>query len=211
LSTTPLNKCMREHRWRALLTLATGLLLAIAPNVQAQSSVRVAQANLDYLVQNARTIVRGNVVSAVLEPHPQFSNLQTVVVTIQVAKTLKGPAAPTTTFRQYVSNTKDAVGVGGYQKAEEILLFLNAESAYGLTSPVGMEQGLFRVVKDSRGNKFAMNGRRNIGLFTDVQTNALARGAVFSTQAKTMLTSGGGQVPLGTLEETIQALAGVRP
>jgi hypothetical protein len=211
LAMTPLNKRMRGHRQRAVLTILTALLLAIVPSVQAQGSVRVAQANLDYLVQNARTIVRGNVASVVLESHPQFSNLQTVVVTIQVAKTLKGTAAPTVTFRQYVWNANDAVGADGYQKAEEVLLFLNAESAYGLTSPVGMEQGLFRVVRDSKGNKFAVNGRRNVGLFTDVQTNAVARGAVFSAQAKTMLTSSGGRVPLETLEETIQTLAGVRP
>jgi hypothetical protein len=41
-------------------------------------------------VQRAGTIVRGNVVSATVEPHPQFPNLQTVVVTLSVSKVLKG-------------------------------------------------------------------------------------------------------------------------
>lgn len=191
-----------------VLIWASFLLMASA--VQGQSA-RVAQANLDYLVQNARTIVQGNVASAILEPHPQYSNLQTVLVTLHVTKTLKGQAVATLTFRQYVWNSKEAVGVGGYHKSEEILLFLNPESIYGLTSPVGMEQGYFRVLRDAKGNKFAVNGRGNLGLFANVQTSGEARGAIFSAQAKAMLTSAAGKVPLSTLEETIQTLAGSRP
>ncbi|MGH9729992.1 MAG: hypothetical protein ACRD4V_15560 [Candidatus Acidiferrales bacterium] len=193
------------------LIVLAGLFYLLAPTSYAQSSASVAQANLDYLVRNAQTVVRGNVVSAVLQPDPQFSNLQTVVVTIQVAKTLKGQALPTLTFRQYVWNSKDVTGPGGYHKAEQILLFLNPVSAYGLTSPVGMEQGQFRVLHDSKGNLYALNGRGNVGLFTNVLTKSEARGVTFSTRAKTMLSKRGGQVPLGALEETIQALVGARP
>ncbi len=120
--------------------ICVGLFLAQAHRTDAQNA-RVAQVNLDYLTQNARTIVHENVVSAALEPHPHYPNLQTVVVTVQVTKTLKGPAAPVLTFRQYVWNAKDTIGAGGYRKAEEILLFLNPESPYRRTSPVGMEQG----------------------------------------------------------------------
>jgi hypothetical protein len=197
-------------RWHGLIALPV-LLLLLAPAMHSQSGASVAQANLDYLVENARTIVRGNVVSAVLEPHPQFANLQTVVVTIAVAKTFKGQAATTLTFRQYVWNVRDATGAGGYHKAEELLLFLNPTSLYGLTSPVGMEQGHFRVLHDNKGNRYAVNGRGNVGLFTDVMTKSVARGVNFSAQAKVMLSKSGGQVSLGTLEETIQALVAVRP
>lgn len=51
--------------------------------------------------------MRGNVASVVLEPHPQFANLQTVVVRIAVATTFKGQAGSTLTFRQYVWGTKE--------------------------------------------------------------------------------------------------------
>ena len=184
------------------------LFLLLAPRTHSQSSASVAQANLNYLVENARTIVRGNVVSVVLEPHPQFANLQTVVVRIAVAKTFKGQAGSTLTFRQYVWGTKEYPNAGGYHKAEELLLFLNPESAYGLTSPVGMEQGHFRVLRDNRGNRYALNGRGNVGLFRDVLSKSAARGVTFSAPAKAMLSKTGGQVALDTFEETIQALVG---
>jgi hypothetical protein len=200
-----------SRAWWAGFVVLPVLFLLLVPATRSQSGARVANANLNYLVENAQTIVRGNVVSAVLEPHPQFANLQTVLVTIAVAKTFKGQAAARLTFRQYVWNVKDVSGAGGYHKSEELLLFLNPTSLYGLTSPAGMEQGHFRVLRDSHGNRCAVNGRGNVGLFNDVLTKSTTRGARFSPQARAMLANSGGQVSLGTLEETIQALVGVRP
>ncbi len=199
-----------DARWHGLIVFPI-LFLLLAPAGRSQSSASVAQADLNYLVENAKTIVRGNVVSAVLESHPQFGNLQTVVVTIAVAKTFKGQTAAILTFRQYVWNVKDETGASGYHKSQELLLFLNPTSLYGLTSPVGMEQGHFRVLRDKHGNRYAMNGRGNVGLFTDVMTKSVARGVTFSAQAKAMLLKTGGQVSLGTLEETIEKLVAVRP
>jgi len=192
---------------RGLIVLPLVFLLT-PPGTHSQGRASVAQANLNYLVENARTIVRGNVLSTSLEPHPQFSNLQTVVVTIAVAKSFKGQVGSTLTFRQYVWETKEFPNAGGYHKAEELLLFLNPESAYGLTSPVGMEQGHFRVLHDNKGNRYAVNGRGNVGLFSDVLSKSAAHGVTFSAQAKAMLSKAGGQVALSTLEETIQGLVG---
>ena len=197
-------------RWHASVFLLV-LFLVLAPQSRSQNSASVAQTNLSYLAENAQSIVRGNVVSAVVEPHPQFANLQTVVVTIAVAKTLKGQASATMSFRQFVWNVRDVTGVSGYHKSQELLLFLNPTSIYGMTSPVGMEQGRFRVLRDNRGNRYAVNGRGNVGLFTDVLTKSTLRGVPFSAQAKTMLLKSGGQVSLDALEETIQALVAERP
>jgi hypothetical protein len=205
-----MNLQISRARWHRSVFLPA-LFLLLAPTMHPQSSASVAQANLNYLVENAQTIVRGNVVSAVLEPHPQFANLQTVVVTIAVAKTFKGQAAATVTFRQYVWNVKEVTGVGGYHKSQELLLFLNPTSLYGLTSPVGMDQGRFRVLHDNQGNRYAVNGRGNVGLFADVITRSTPNGVTFSARAKVMLSKNGGQVSLGTLEEIIQALEAVRP
>jgi hypothetical protein len=191
--------------------LLTAIFLIFVSATWTQSSASVAQANLNYLVDNAQTIVRGNVVSATIEPHPQFPNIQTVVVTVAVAKILKGQAGSTLTFRQYVWNVKDANRGGGYHKTEQLLLFLNPTSLYGLTSPVGMEQGHFRIVRDSKGQTYAVNGRGNVGLFSNVLTKSAAQGVTLSAQAKTMLGQSGGQVSLSTLEETIQALVAARP
>ena len=188
------------------LPVLVALLYLLAFPAHAQTGASVAQENLGYLVQHAERIVHGSVVSAILEPDPQFSNLKTVLVTIEVVKTFKGSAEHVLRFRQYVWNSKDSTGVGGYHKSEEILLFLNPVSEYGLTSPVGMEQGQFRVMHDNKCNSFAVNGRGNVGLFSGVLADSESRGISFSTQARTMLSRSSGKVSLPTLEETIQAL-----
>ena len=129
--------------------------------------------------------MRGHVVSAVVEPHPQFANLQTVLVTVSVAKVLKGNAPALFTFRQFVWDARDVAEAAGYRKSSELLLFLNPVSEYGLTSPVGLDQGRFRIVRDAKkGIAYAVNGRSNLGLFTDVESKAALRGIAISSQAK---------------------------
>jgi hypothetical protein len=175
---------------------------------RAQQGARTAPANLTQLVQGAHTILRGFVVSAKIEPHPQFSNLQTVVVTMQVSRVLKGEARTTYTFRQFVWDERDLGDGAGYRKAGELLLFLNPVSQYGLTSPVGLEQGRFRVTRDAKGKVSAINGRGNIGLFQEVPAKASEHGVVLSRAAQTMMQKSAGQAPLDTLEDTIVRLAG---
>jgi len=192
-------------------TIVSALLLLLPSAALSQGSATVARANLNYLVDNAQTIVCGNVVSTIVEPHPQFANLSTVLVTISVSKTFKGRVGTTFTFRQFLLEGKDTTGPGGYHKSEELLLFLNPTSLYGLTSPVGLEQGRFRVLRDNQGNRFALNGKGNIGLFTDVAATSSSRGVTFSPQAKAMLATPSGRVSLATLEQTIQALVAVHP
>ena len=168
-----------------------------------------ASADLDQIVQQAQTVVRGHVVSVRAEPHPQFANLPTVVVTFQVDRVLKGTADRTLTFRQYVWRVGGAPKTSGYGKADELLLFLNPVSQYGLTGPVGLNQGRFQIERDAQGNAFAMNGRGNAGLFNQVETKARARGTTLSARAQAMVSAPtGGRVSLEILEETVLALAG---
>lgn len=182
--------------------------LSLPGGAGAQQGGRTAQANLNQLVQGAHTIVRGFVVSAKVEPHPQFSNLQTVVVTMQVSRVLKGEAATTYTFRQFVWDERDLGDEAGYRKAGEMLLLLNPVSPYGLTSPVGLEQGRFRVTRDAKGKGSAVNGRGNIGLFQGVPAKASEHGVTLSKAAQTMMLKSAGQAPLDALEDTIVRLVG---
>jgi len=174
----------------------------------AQHGASTTQVSLDQLVEQAHTIVRGHVVSAVPQPHPQFSNLQTVVVTIKVERVLKGSAGPNFVFRQFVWDVRDLPTLAGYNKSDELLLLLNPVSEYGLTSPVGLEQGRFRILRDSKGNATALNGRGNIGLFDQVSSRLAERGVVPSRQAAALLTQPRGPVPLQALEDLVQTLAG---
>jgi len=158
----------------------------------------------------AGTIVRGHVVSAVVEPHPQFSNLQTVVVTFSVSKVLKGDAPPVFTFRQFVWDVLDVTSAAGYRKSSELLLLLNPNSSYGLTSPVGLEQGRFRIVRDAKGNAFAENGRHNAGLFDQLEAKASAQGATLSPQARALATKPSGPASLVAIEDAISAFVRVQ-
>jgi hypothetical protein len=174
--------------------------------LRAQTGANTASVDLAQLVQSAQTIVRGQVLSAKVEPHPQFPNLRTVVVTFSVTKLLKGDAKSALIFRQYLWDSGDSSSAAGYRKAGELLLFLNPVSAYGLTSPVGMDQGRFRVLRDAKGNRYALNGRGNHGLFAQVAEKAGAGGITFTTKARAMLSKPAGQASLDALEEVIQGL-----
>lgn len=183
-------------------------LLLVGTAVQAQRGAYTVSSDLDQMVQRAGTILRGHVITAKVEPHPQFPNLETVVVTLKVDRILKGEAGSTYTFRQYIWDARDIADAAGYRKADELLLFLNPVSQYDLTSPVGLEQGRFRIERDSTGNRYAVNGHGNAGLFEHVASKAIARGIALSLQAQNMMRREAGRVPLATFEEAVQALAG---
>jgi hypothetical protein len=194
-------------RYSTALLLLIGLLCCASPGY-AQQGAQTVSADLDQLVRSAGTILRGQVISVNVEPHPQFPNLQTVVVTISVARVLKGEAASTFTFRQFIWDRGVTSDAAGYRKSGELLLLLNPVSPYGLTSPVGLEQGRFRVVRDAKGKGFAVNGRANFGLFQQVVNKASSRGISFSRQAEVMMAKPSGQASLDALEEAIITLAG---
>ncbi len=190
----------------AACSLVFALLLTVP--VFGQDGAYTASADLDQLVQRAQTIVRGRVVSARIEPHPQFPNLQTVIVTLTVTKLLKGEAGATYTFRQFLWDARDEKVLATYKKAGEILLFLNPVSTYGLTSPVGLEQGRFRVLRDAKGNSYVLNGRGNVGLFDQVAGKATSRGVPLSSQVRAMLSKPAGPASLDSFEEAVRSLAG---
>ena len=200
--------CYVFTRFKTLQLLAVTTVLLCGAPVFAQRGAHTAPAGLDVLVHRAATIVRGNVVSATVEAHPQFPNIETVVVTVAVVKVLKGSAPATYTFRQVLLDPRDTADGGGYRKAGQLLLLLNPVSTYGLTSPVGMEQGRFRIQRDAKGKAFAVNGRGNVGLFHEVADRTSERGIALSRQAQEMMRRPSGQVSLDSLEDAISTLAG---
>src|SRR5690242_6421421 len=136
---------------RTLLLFCIVLIVAVClpSSLFAQSSARTVQRSLDQLTTEADVIVHGYVTSARFEPHPQLRNLMTVVVTMKVIETWKGPARKTITFRQYVWDlNQQKAAAGGYGKGQELLLLLRPVSEYGLTSPAGLEQGRFLISRD---------------------------------------------------------------
>lgn len=161
--------CLNKAVWLVSAVVLALLVTAQPPGALAQQGARVKQANLAELVNYAGLIVRGQVLSVTAEKHPQLTNLDTVVVTLRVSEVLKGEAGSEYTFREYVWGAREPKSTLGYRVGQDLLLLLGPPSRYGLSSPVGLEQGRFRIQRDALGNETAANGWSNRGLMTGVE------------------------------------------
>ena len=136
------------------------------------------------------------------------TNLDTLVVTLKLRDTLKGNAQGTYTFRQYIWDLRDVRDAAGYHKGQEYVLLMNGPSRYGLTSPAGMEQGKFRVLRDASGREVAVNGRGNVFLMRGVATNLAKSGATLSPGASSLVAKHQkGPIPVDELVRLIRELA----
>lgn len=198
-------------RYGQLVVLSLGLvLLAFNPDtIQAQRGAYVAPRDIVALSRQADVIVRGHVINARVERHPEFQSLMTVVVTLKSEKVLKGKPGAVYTFRQYIWDVRDRYDAAGYRKGQELLLLLLRVNKNGLTSPAGMQQGRFRIERQKDGSAHAVNGTGNVHLFRGVGEQAAQGKVKLSTKAaKTLSTHKQGAVELGELEEIISGFAG---
>jgi hypothetical protein len=194
---------------RDIAVLCLLLLVTGAPHpALAQGRALTVARGLDQLTQEAELIVHGSVRSAKVEPHPQFPNLMTVVVSFDVQDTLKGKAQKSIQFRQYVWDIRDQGDKARYGKGEELLLMLGPVSKYGLTSPVGLEQGRFRILRDRSGQSRAINGRGNAGLFQQTEVRARTQGIKLSARQSAFIRQQQpGPVALSDLKDAIRTFA----
>ena len=184
------------------------MMVACTAPALAQRGALTIPRNLDQLTARAADIVRGTVISARVERHPEFSGLNTVVVELQVKETLKGPASGVFTFRQYIWGIRGSKDAAGYQKGQDLLLMMIEPSRYGLSSPAGLEQGRFVISRDKNGREVAVNGRGNMKLFDGVSAQAVAKGIPLSLKAASLVQKHvGGPVELRDLTDLIRELA----
>jgi hypothetical protein len=133
------------------------------------------------LTQAAGTIVHGRIVAVQQGTHPDYPNVAVVNVTVQVLRNIRGADAQQITFRQWVQPIRQ-LGVAkaparkmrvaaGYTVGQDLVLFLYPPSRYGLTSPVGADQGKFAVLRDASGTH-VRNNAGNAVVFGDLQTSA---------------------------------------
>jgi hypothetical protein len=203
----PVSSDAHRQRLRGALAVAATLLLA-APAFAQRGAMTVPR-DLQQMSERAADIIRGTVVSARVEKHPELTNLDTVVVTLRVRETVKGDARGTFTFRQYIWDIRDRWDAAGYRKGQDLLLVLNAPTRYGLTSPVGIEQGRFRIRPDGKGGYLALNGTGNTHLFDGIADMAGQKGVALSRkQAALVAKHHGGPVELGELMAMFRAFSG---
>jgi hypothetical protein len=199
---------MIRRKHLVMLGILTCLLTVSS---HAQRGALTVPRGLDQLTREADVILHGYVTSTKVEPHPQLANLMTVVVSMKVADVVKGAPQKTIVFRQYVWDLRDQLDGAQYRKGEELLLLLGPVSENGLTSPVGLEQGRFRIMRDKNGGALAVNGRGNVGLFDAVEKHAQAQGVPLSPRTAALVKrSQPGPVPLADLEDAIRAFKGTR-
>lgn len=152
------------------------LLTLLPPGPSAQQGALVVQRNLAELVDDAGVIVVGTILSSRVQPHPDYKNIPTVLVTVQVKESLKGDVGGLYVYRQAILDVREQYDSAGYKKGQPVLLLLAKPSRYGLSSPMGLELGRFRIVEDPRGQKVALNSLSNAGLFQGMRTELRQRG-----------------------------------
>ena len=195
--------------------MAPCLLLALTllqpSHSHAQHGALTSGRGLDQLTEEADIIVHGYVTSTRIERHPQLRNLNTIVVSLEVKDTYKGTPQKSLTFRQYVWDLDPQRELAEYGKHQELVLFLGPVSEYGLTSPVGLEQGRFRVYADQKKHVVASNGRGNFGLFKSVVARAKTRGVTLTPRTLQLAQqTQPSPVLLSDLEDAIRTFVGVR-
>jgi hypothetical protein len=191
---------------RRSITISVLVLTMAASCFGQRGALTVPQA-LDQMAQEADVIFRGVVTSTKFEADPHLANLMTVVISMNVSEVAKGSPRKSIVFRQYVWDLRNQLDAAEYRKGQELLLLLRPVSEYGLTSPVGLEQGRFRILRDAKGRATVVNGRGNVGLFQSVEARAATRGIGLSPRVTAMVhRQEAGAVPLADLMEAIRNL-----
>ncbi len=195
---------------RAKLLVVFALLFSALPTSAQRGAITLPR-NLGELVDQSAVILRGSVISATVEPAPGLGSLSSVVVTLQVREVFKGIANPTFTFRQFIWDVRDRSDAAGYRKGQDLLLLLNAPTKYGLVSPVGIEQGRFRILRDAQGREFAVNGLGNAGLFRDLAPQLQLKGIVLPEGLAALVSAPAPRaLHLEDLRELIQRISGAK-
>ncbi|MFQ5605933.1 MAG: hypothetical protein ACE5HS_21900 [bacterium] len=136
--------------------------------------------NLKELIRNSGRIVVATCI-AIDEgavTMPDGGKIPFTQYTFSVSKSIKGDLGSRLEVRQFGVRPSangarvnlGVIGMPSYELNEECILILTQESKIGLTAPVGLSQGFFRVSTNLKtGRKEAVNGFNNAGLFSNMQ------------------------------------------
>jgi hypothetical protein len=203
------RRLCHDALWLKLIMALLPFAVMATPAAHAQFLYR--QLSLAQLTQRAAIIVQGHVTEVRYEALPDYPNINTVVVTLQVAESLKGSAGETYTFREFVSPGQSRmVRQGKYLVGHQLVLFLSAPSQYGLSSPLGRQQGTFHISEDSKGIKYVANEGGNYRLFAGVSQAATNAGAALSESPEELEALEHGPVPLGKFVSIVKELRAIR-
>lgn len=139
-------------------------------------ATRVRMLNLVEMVKLSDRIFWGVCLDAGQKEDPD-TGLTTMEYTFRVQRGFKGvQTGDRVVFRQLQAAPGRAQGIVGmprFNKGNELLIFLHGDSRIGLTSPVGMEQGLFRLERMQDGEMGVINSLGNANLAYNLQTDQI--------------------------------------
>ena len=149
-------------------------------------ATKLVHRNLQELSSISKRVFIGRCVYVIESYNPGGGFPAYTEYTFEVSESIKGNVGSVIIFRQYglrgprqVSENIAYVGrIPGmpiYQEGQEYMIFLIGDSILGLTSPVGLFQGAFRVIEEN-GSKMVINGFNNVGLFKDLSAEEMELG-----------------------------------
>ena len=165
----------------------------------------VDRINLFEMVRAADRIFWGRCLQA--EPGRDSSTgLPVTAYTFEVLRGIKGAGtAESIRFRQLTGGTAGAIrGLPEYSLGQEVLLFLYPDSKLGLTSPVGLAQGMFRVGKGGRGGRNVLNRVGNANLLHRASSLQI-RGSTLSPEDQAALRPGA-PISLDRFESVVRSI-----
>ena len=155
-----------------MLNLVFSMALLFVLSLPEQgAAMRVKLLTLEQIVERAETIFVGRCLTSTAQDDPETGKTVTIIK-FEVVEALKGNLGATHTLKQYGGMREHRLhriaGIPTYTPGEEVILFLYAESEYGLTVPVGMSQGKFTFIRDeeSFSPPLIANSINNNGLLT---------------------------------------------
>ena len=165
------NVDIRKVFMRSVLLVFIAVLLTLSP----VSGLSIREANLSEMVASANRVFYGQCLSVETRTEPA-TGLQVRFYRFRVLDGLKGVGpGETVVVRQLSGAVGGPVSVPGmvqYQKGQRVLLFLHKDSRLGLTSPVGMSQGLFRATRRDDGELGFVNAVNNKNLTHNLADSA---------------------------------------
>jgi hypothetical protein len=196
---------------RAIATyLAAATLAIMLFSCPLQAQVMVRPVNLAYLVQRADVIVQGQVTSVLHENLPGYANIPTIKVTLNVQEMMRGPAGSKYAFREIFLGLRSREGKRNYRVGQQVFLFLPTPSQFGLSSPIGMEQGRFHITSNPTGQATVMNEISNAGLFQNVAQAARNEGQNLTERQVRLITTERGPVQLDEFSSLVESLMSLK-
>ena len=182
---------------RCLLSALFFSLVVALTSITASAAL-VMQMGLSDLVGNADKVFRGTVLTK--EPGTVFAGggeLSAVVYTIRVDDALKGDFGSgkdaAVIELTMLGNLKADISSGNAKRlsalnmnpdlnvGNDYVLFTTAKSAVGLSTTVGLDQGLFRIFNNADGRAMTANGLGNQGIFDGPVSYEELKTAIFAT------------------------------